>query len=97
MFTYVVLMKLTGQGMKTIKESPARAQMNVERMKQAGAKVHGIWYTQGEYDLVSVVEWPTEEAGTAFSLALAAAGNVTIQTLRAFTIDEMAKIVKAMP
>jgi len=97
MFTYVALMKFTDQGFKSIKESPARAQQAAEGIRKAGGKLLSMHYTQGEYDMVSVVQWPSEEVGTAFGLALASQGNVTMQTLRAFSVEEMSDIVKKIP
>ncbi len=97
MFTYVVLTKLTNQALKNIKESPARAQQSAEGIRKMGGKVLSMHYTQGEYDMVSVVQWPNEEAGMAFALALSASGNVTMQTMRAFSVEEMSDIVKRMP
>ena len=48
---------------------------------------------QGQYDVVSIIEAPDETAVAAFGLSLAGAGNVRSQTLRAFTKDEMEKIL----
>ena len=42
---------------------------------------------------MSIVEAPDEAAVAAFGLSLAGAGNVRSQTLRAFTKDEMEKIL----
>lgn len=97
MFTYVVLTKFTNQGLRNIKESPARAQQTAERISKMGGKLLSMHYTQGEYDMVSVVQWPDEEVGMGFKLALASAGNVTQQTMRAFSVQEMSDIVKKMP
>jgi uncharacterized protein with GYD domain len=49
--------------------------------------------TMGRFDLVAVSEWPSDEAGAAFVLKQASEGNVTTETLRAFTEDEFKKIV----
>jgi uncharacterized protein with GYD domain len=97
MATYVMLMKLTEQGRKTIKESPARATQAIELAKKMGAKVHGLWYTQGEYDAISIADWPSDEAMATFALAAGSAGNFTSQTLRGFSVEEMTAIIKKMP
>ncbi len=97
MFTYVVLTKLTSQGLKNIKESPARAQQAADGIRKLGGTLLGMYYLQGEYDMVSVVQWPNEEVAAAFGLALASQGHVTQQTLRAFSVEEMSEIVKKMP
>ncbi len=97
MATYVMLMKLTEQGRKTIKESPARANQALELAKKMGGKVTGLWYTQGEYDVIGIAEWPNDEAVAAFALAAASGGNFTSQTLRGFSVEEMGAIVKKLP
>ncbi len=97
MATHICFMKLTDQGAKSIKESPARVKQATEMAQKLGAKVVATYYTQGDWDLVTIAEWPSDEVGTAFLLGLAAMGNVHTSTHRAFTVDEMAAIVKKMP
>jgi len=62
-----------------------------------GGKLLNMHYTQGEYDMVSVVQWPNEEVGMAFGLSLASQGNVTMQRMRAFSVEDTSDIVKKMP
>ena len=52
-----------------------------------------ILWTQGQYDLVTIVEAPDDAAIAAMGLSVAKMGNVTGQTLRAFTASEMEKIL----
>jgi uncharacterized protein with GYD domain len=52
-----------------------------------------MYWTQGRYDLVTVVDAPSEEAAMASMLNIAELGNVSSETLRAFTAEEMRKIV----
>jgi uncharacterized protein with GYD domain len=56
-----------------------------------------IYWTLGQYDIVTVCEGTDEQSMAAFGLALAGQGNVKLQTLRAFQRDEMAAIVKKVP
>ncbi len=53
---FILLTKLTSEGVKTIKNNPDRiAEVNRE-MEQIGLKVHHQWATLGQYDFISVVE-----------------------------------------
>ena len=52
-----------------------------------------LFWTQGQYDLISIIEAPDEASATAFGLAIASAGNVRLETLRAFNRDEMNSIL----
>ena len=97
MHTYVTLYRYTQQGIRNIKESPARVEQARKAIENAGGKFKAIYLTMGRYDLVAVSEWPTDEAAASFLLSLGGAGNVTSETLRAFDENEFKKIVAAIP
>jgi uncharacterized protein with GYD domain len=97
MNTYITLMKMTGQGIKSVKEAPKRAEEGIKAFEKMGGKVLGFYATLGEYDYVSIGEAPNDEAATAFSLALGSLGNVRTMSLRAFTLKEFTEIVKKVP
>lgn len=92
--TYVVLYKFTEQGRKEIKDTVRRAAQTRRENRQRGFRVIGTWWTQGQYDLVAVVEAPSEEAMMAGLFNIAEAGNVTSETLRAFTQREMQAVIR---
>ena len=50
----------------------------------------------GPYDFIAICEAPDDEAATALSLSVCSRGNVRSQTLRAFSFDEMKKILGKM-
>jgi uncharacterized protein with GYD domain len=56
--------------------------------------VRELLWTVGEYDIVCVADFPDDEAGVAALLQVGAAGSVRSNTLRAFSIDEMAGIIR---
>ena len=58
-----------------------------------GGKLEDVYWTVGPYDVVSVAEFPDDETGTAFLLALGSQGNIRSTTLRAFNRDEMARVL----
>jgi uncharacterized protein with GYD domain len=51
----------------------------------------------GRYDIVAISEAPDDETAAKVALAIGSAGNVTTETLRAFTEDEYRAIVAALP
>jgi uncharacterized protein with GYD domain len=51
----------------------------------------------GEYDYVAIGEFPSDEVATTFALGISSLGNVRTTTLRAFTKEEFAAIVKKLP
>lgn len=93
MVTFISLCTFTDQGIRTIKESTKRADMVMEAASKFGSKMTHLYWTQGQYDLISIIEAPDEASATAFGLAIASAGNVRMQTLRAFNRNEMNSIL----
>lgn len=96
MVTYVVLSNFTDQGVRNVKDSPKRADAFKEMAKTFGVTVKEIVWTQGRYDVVTVLEAPDEAAAMSLSLSLSALGNVRTETLRAFSAADMTKIVGNM-
>ena len=97
MQTYIVLANFTDQGIRNIKQTTKRAEEAKELAGRFGVKMREIYWTQGQYDIVTLCEGDNEAAISAFGLALTAAGNVRFQTLRAFTRDEMNGILSKLP
>jgi uncharacterized protein with GYD domain len=97
MATYVILMNLTEQGVKSIKEAPARIEEAVKAMEAAGGKLLGFYLVMGQYDYVVIAEGPSDEVAMLQLLGLGAGGNVRTTTLKAFTREEFEEIVAKLP
>lgn len=93
MATYLVLGHFTDQGIRHIKDTTKRAEAIRELARKCGATVKEAYWTLGQYDIATIIEAPDEASITAFGLSAGALGNVKTQTLRAFTADEMTKIL----
>jgi len=96
MVTYIVLAKFTDQGIRNAKESPKRAEAFKQLAKTFGGTVKDIFWTQGRYDTVTIVEAPDESSAMSLSLSLGALGNIRTESLRAFSAADMAAIVGKM-
>src|SRR5262249_26744807 len=96
MLTYVVLAKFTDQGIRNAKESPKRAEAFKQMAETFGVTVKELFWTQGRYDIVTVVEAPDEFSATALNLSLGALGNIRTESLQAFSAADMATIVSKM-
>ncbi len=94
---YVTLGRFTDQGRKTIKDSPRRFRETISMIEKTGVKFHQALYTTGRYDIVAVVEAPNDQAALAAGLGSAAAGNIYWETLHAYTVDEIDKVVSKIP
>jgi uncharacterized protein with GYD domain len=97
MQTYISLVNLTEQGIRNVKGTVDRAQAVKKAAEAAGGKIIGVWWTLGQYDLVLISEAPNDEVATRLFLATGMQGNVKTCSLRAFSEEEMAKIVKGLP
>lgn len=96
MATFIVLAAFTDQGIRNVKETIGRAEAFKEMAKKSGVTVKDIYWTLGRYDIVSVCEAADDEAATALALSVSSRGNVRSETLRAFSFDEVKKIVDKM-
>ncbi len=97
MATHIVLMKLTDQGIKDVKNAPQRVEAAAKAIEAMGGKLTGFYFTLGEYDYITIIEGLTDEVGASFLLKLGTAGNVRTTTLKAFTKNEFAEMVKKLP
>jgi uncharacterized protein with GYD domain len=85
---YILLSRLSQQGVATLKANPARLHEVNRDVEELGARVLHQWATLGEFDFVNVIEAPDTATVARVSVALGARGSTKIQTLPALTIDE---------
>lgn len=97
MATYVCLMKMTDKGMKNIKNTPQRIQEGIEGVKAMGGKVTSFYLTMGDYDFVSIAEFPDDEVAMTYLMGLGSLGNVRTTTLKAFTTEQISEMVGKLP
>ena len=91
---YVVLYRFTAEGAKNIRETVKRARQTRMDTEKRGFKVQSLLWTQGPYDLVSIIDAPSEEAMMGAMANVVGAGNVSSTTMRAFDDKEMEDILK---
>jgi uncharacterized protein with GYD domain len=91
------LVNFTDQGIKNVKETVTRARAAAQAAQNVGARFIGVWWTLGPSDLVAVIEAPDDETATRLLLTTAMQGNVRSVTLRAFSEEEMERIVQGLP
>lgn len=93
MATYVNLMKLTDQGIRNYKDTVDRAESYWASIEKAGGRVLKQVWTLGEYDIVTLFEAPDDETATSLAVQVSSLGNVRVNTLRAFTADEVKALI----
>ena len=85
--TYVMLSRLTPEGVQTLKNNPSRLREVNREIEQLGARVTAQWAVLGRYDFVNVVEAPDEQTMSRVSLELGSRGTARYETLVAIPVD----------
>jgi uncharacterized protein with GYD domain len=93
---YVTLLRYTQQGIAKVKDSPARLDVARKAAEKAGGKIHSWYLTMGRYDAVFIAEFPNDETCARFALSVGSLGNVTTETLKAFTEPEYRSIIGSL-
>lgn len=93
---YVALLDWTEQGIRNVKDTIKRAENAKAMARKMGGKLD-VWYTMGAHDIVSLVDMPTDEAYNKFVLWLGSQGNIRTTSLKAWTQDEMSKLIDELP
>src|SRR5213595_1402738 len=92
---YILLSRLSQQGVATLKSNPDRLKEVNRDVEELGARVLHQWATLGAFDFVNVVEAPDTATIARVSVALGARGSTRIETLPALTIDEFVQTLSS--
>ncbi len=95
--TYITLYKWTDHGIQNVKEAPMRLEAAKKVVSAAGGKTLGFYVTMGQYDMVMICEFPSDEMAMTYTLGIARLGNVRTETLKAFTEDQFQDILATIP
>ena len=95
--SYLSLINWTDQGVKNIKQSPQRLDAAKAAIQAAGGRMIFFYLTMGQYDLVTLTEFPNDDAAARFLLAIGSMGNIRSTTLKAFTEDEFRNLIASLP
>ena len=87
--TFILLSRLSTQGVQTLKSNPDRLREVNKDVEELGAKILHQWATLGEWDFVNIVEAPDVQTIARVSVSLGARGSTKIETLPALSIDEL--------
>jgi uncharacterized protein with GYD domain len=92
---YITLMKFTSQGITGIPAWRDRVEEAEQAIEARGGRLHDAYVTLGRFDVVEIFEAPDDETAYQILIELAKHGQVTTETLRAFTREEAERIVKS--
>ena len=91
--TYISLVNWTEEGVKNVKASPERLDAFKKLIQDSGGKVLGFYMTMGRYDMVVIVESPSDEVLASGLLSTVSKGSIHSETMKAFAEDEYREIV----
>jgi uncharacterized protein with GYD domain len=93
---YINLINWTEDGVKNVKNSAARWDAAKELARKHGATFETIYMTMGKYDLVAILDAPSDEVAAKINLPLAMGGAIRTTTLKAFAEDDYRKVVASL-
>ena len=96
MSKYISLINWTEQGIQAVKNSTARWDAAKELAKKSGCTFETIYMTFGQYDLVAILDAPSDEVAAKVNLQLAMGGAIRSTTLKAFAEDEYRKVIASV-
>ena len=88
---YVLMGRLGSQWAARQEERLSSAK---EKLDQLGIKLEAVYYTQGRYDFVDIVESPTPEALMNFTIWYVTKGFGRIQSMPAFEPEVLARAIE---
>lgn len=94
--TYLTLLEYTEQGISTIGASPDRVKASKDLVEDLGGEFLDFYLLMGQYDGISICEFPDDKTAAEYALILGKAGNARTETLRAFSEEEFQSIVVDM-
>jgi uncharacterized protein with GYD domain len=97
MATYVTLARYTDQGMRGIKESPARVEAIKKLVADHGGEIKAFYLTLGDYDMLAVIDAPNDNVVAKLLLTIGADGNTRTTTFRAYSEEEFRRVVNSLP
>lgn len=94
--TFIIMMNWTEQGIRNVKDAPKRAAAAKEMAKKVGVEIKQTYLTNGQFDLVSIVESVSGDNIAKFCMQVGALGNVRTSTVRAWSQDEYMKLISEL-
>ena len=89
---YIILMTLTDQGIRSVKDATQLVSNARKDLEKKGGKLRDFYLTMGHIDGVAVCEALSDEAILGFVFGLGATGYVRTTTLKAFTTETVKEI-----
>jgi len=93
--TYIMLSKLSEQGLQTLRANPERLKEVNKDVEELGARVLHQWFVLGPYDFVNIVEAADAKAVARVSIAISARGSTALESFELIEVDELVNVLSA--
>jgi uncharacterized protein with GYD domain len=94
MTTYVMLSRLSPDGIGTLKNNPDRVKEVNTEVEKLGAKVVSQYALLGAYDFITILEAPDDETVARISVELGSRRTASYETLTAVPVDDFISSLK---
>ena len=92
MAKYILLINWTEQGVQAVSNSSARWDAAKEAARKVGCTFESIYMTFGQYDLVAILDAPSDDVAAKLILQITKGGAIRPLTLKAFAEDDYRRI-----
>ena len=96
MAVHVTLYRYTDEGMKGIANAAEIARGWQQQAQKRGVAVSGLYWLQGRYDPLTIVESDDEDAVNSLLLAIGAQGLMRTETMRGFGIEDLERFIQKL-
>ena len=95
--SYITLWEYTQQGVENVRESPDRIDTIEELFEEMGGELQEFYMLMGQYDTITISEFPDDETAAQAILAVTEQGYVTSETLKAFSREATWELIDGLP
>lgn len=86
---YVMLTRLTDEGLATLKKRPGRIHEVNREVEALGVKVLAQYAVLGRYDFINILEAPGNEAMVRVAAELGSRGTMRCETMAAIPVEQL--------
>jgi len=94
---YLQLVTLTDEGRRNFEENPEWIKEVNKDVELMGAKILTQYALLGQFDLVNIIEAPSDEVAAKVAIKLSARGTIQPMTLAAIPINNLINTLKKEP
>ena len=96
MAIHVTLYRYTDEGIKGVKDAADIARGWQQEAQKRGVNVLALYWLEGPYDAVTIVESDDDDAVMGLLLAIGAQGLMRTQSMRGFSLEDVQRFVQKL-